>query len=146
MSTKELTTPNVQCTVHTVCTVYTSTCWPLFISKLNISLLFILVLYCHPKNINYYIFFSFFVILLLLIIASTNCGIDEVKCLFSKNWPLGRFFHRVVMSVYGWSPFHVIFLRGLSLALRSHDQIPDFTMASVPAVLHDGISTLRMKI
>ena len=33
----------------------------------------------------------------------------------------------------------------LSLALRSHDQIPAFTMASIPAVLYDGISTLKMK-
>ena len=34
---------------------------------------------------------------------------------FSKNRPLGRFFHRVAMSVYisiYLSPFHVIFLRG----------------------------------
>ena len=34
----------------------------------------------------------------------------------------------------------------LSLALRSHDQIPAFTMASIPAVLHDGNSTLKMKM
>ena len=44
---------------------------------------------------------------------------------FSMNWPLGRFFLVIAMSVHGWlavSPSHAIFV-GLSLALRSHDQI-----------------------
>ena len=47
---------------------------------------------------------------------------------FSKNWLLGRFFHRVAMSVAGYIyiyvPFPCNFFQGLSLALRSHDQIP----------------------
>ena len=33
----------------------------------------------------------------------------DTNYLFSKNRPLGRFFHRVAMSVCGMSPFHVIF-------------------------------------
>ena len=43
---------------------------------------------------------------------------------FSKNRPLVRFFHRVAMSIYMFVPFSCNFCRGLSLALRSHDQIP----------------------
>ena len=42
----------------------------------------------------------------------------------SKNWPLGRFFHRVAMSMYMFVPFSCNFSRGLSLALRSNDLIP----------------------
>ena len=45
-----------------------------------------------------------------------------------KESALGRFFHRVAMSVYAYIcvyvPFSCNFFRGLSLALRSHDQIP----------------------
>ena len=53
--------------------------------------------------------------------------------LFSKKQPLGRFFLVVAMSVYTYIyicldyisvPFSCNFLWGLSLALRSHDQIP----------------------
>ena len=46
---------------------------------------------------------------------------------FSKNRTLGRFFHRVAMSVYIYiyiciCPLPMGFFWGLSLALRSHDQ------------------------
>ena len=44
---------------------------------------------------------------------------------FSKNLPLGRFFYRVAMSgCLCVVPFPCKFFLGLSLALRSHDQIP----------------------
>jgi hypothetical protein len=48
---------------------------------------------------------------------------------FSKNRPLGRFFLVVAMSVYKYIyiysiPFSCNSFQGLSLALRSHDQIP----------------------
>ena len=51
---------------------------------------------------------------------------------FSKNQPLGRFFLVVAMSICPYVHMYIYiyvsspcdFFRGLSLALRSHDQIP----------------------
>ena len=63
----------------------------------------------------------------------------------SKNWPLGGFFHRVAMSVLLSVPFSCNFFEA-SHWPSGHMIRLSFTMASVPAVLHDGISTLKMKI
>ena len=70
-------------------------------------------------------------------------GVSQLK--FSKNLPLGRFFHRVAMSMCILSPFHVTFFEA-SHWPSGHMIRLSFTMASVPAVLHNGISTLKMKI
>ena len=44
--------------------------------------------------------------------------------IYSKNRPLGRFFHRVAMSMYIYVPFPCNYFRGPLLALRPHDHIP----------------------
>ena len=50
---------------------------------------------------------------------------DLYKMMLSKKRPLAdSFIESRCQSIYVSVPFHVIFFRGLSLALRSHDQIP----------------------
>ena len=57
---------------------------------------------------------------------------------FHRIGPLGRFDHRVAMSVcksvcVSVCPFSCVFFWGLSLALRSHDQIPTSHWSTPPA-------------
>ena len=52
-----------------------------------------------------------------------------------KESALGRFFHTVTMSVcvFATCPFSCNFFRGLSLALRSHDQVPASHWSTLPS-------------
>ena len=89
---------------------------------------------CHPfLLLRYYWVFEIVSFLINFVRCMKLYAILKICCIlvifyFHRIGPLGRFDHRVAMSVCVFVclfvPFPCDFFRGLSLALRSHDQIP----------------------